>query len=317
MKKTFLLFGAQGMLGAEMFNTSLERDDIELIPYSRFNIDIKDEVAVQEGIDMVMKKIEISGVINTAAYTNVDKCETQFEKTSSEAWNVNALAPGYIANACKKHDIPLFHFSTDYVFAGETDQKFIESSDPNPINEYGRGKLVGETAVLEYEKGYIFRTAWLAGEYGQSFVNKMVHMLKTIPKIKIITNEFGNPSFCTDITESCFSFVLQEKLPKERIFHMVNEGSASRKELVMEIKNFLELSGEIIPVKSFELPAPRPISSILTNTLLPALPDWKTGLHNLLEKEKKKLDKKRVIEVKKQRAKDLYRAQQAKLREKK
>lgn len=321
MTKTFLLFGAQGMLGAQIFNDSMDRNDIEIIPFSRFNVDVNNEEAVQKAVE----KFDIDGVINTTAYTQVDKCEKDEElssvhqknKTHYECWKVNESAVENIVNACKKQKIPLFHFSTDYVFSGETDQKFTEDSVPNPINEYGKSKLAGEKKVLEYENGYVLRTAWLAGAYGQHFVNKMVHLSKTVKSIKIVANEMGSPSFCADVSQSLFDCILQEKLPKEKIFHLVNEGVATRKELLEEIQNFLELSTEIIPVKTFELPAPRPISSILINSKLPKLPHWKTGLHQLLKREKEKLDKKRAVEAKKLKAKEKYRAQQEKLREEK
>lgn len=303
--------GAQGMLGAEIFHASLERDDIEIIPYARFNADIRNEEAVMEAV----QKFDIDGVINTAAYTNVDKCED--ERWSDDAWEINAKAPEYIASACREKDIPFYHFSTDYVFSGETNQAFSEDASVNPINAYGAMKAEGEKAVLAYDKGYVLRTAWLSGEYGQSFVNKIVHFSKTLPSIKLITNEWGSPSFCEDVTASLFDLILSDVPPAGNIFHLVNEGNASREELVAEIQDFLEMKTEIVPVKTFGLPAPRPVSSILKNTKLPPLPSWQDGLHRLLAVEKRKLDEKRIVKNKKEKAKEKYRAQQEVLKKEK
>ena len=117
------------------------------------------------------------------------------------------------------------------------------------------------------------------------------------------------------MTESLFSMLVSETPYTPGVYHLVNEGSASRKELVDEIQSFLELKTEMVSVKTFDLPAPRPISSILRNTKLPPLPTWQDGLHRLLAKEKRKLDEKRGVDAKKQNAKDKYRAQQDALRE--
>ncbi len=322
--KKILLLGAQGMLGSEIFNISLERDDIEIVPYSRFNVDLTKEEEIVDKIVSVLEDKNIDSVINATAYTVVDKCEEGRGEELSMA--INAVAPKYIAEACRQKNVPLYHFSTDYVFSGDTNQSFDENDDTDgfsPINKYGMHKLFGEKEILKYEKGFVLRTAWLAGPYGQNFVNKMVHLMKNVKNINVLKNEWGSPSFTQDVAESVINIAKSDNLPKNKILHIVNErgeefkGGVSRIEFVKEIKNYLGFETTITPVKTFETIAKRPMSTALNNTFAEKLPDWKTGLHNFLAKEKEKIEKKRAVELKKQKAADKYRAQQEKLREEK
>lgn len=295
MKKKFLLFGAQGMLGAEIFHSSEEHPEIEVIPFSRFNAD----VTVPEQVFDAVNKFEIDGVINATAFTAVDKCED--ERWEQMAYEVNALGPKYLTEACRKKNIPLYHFSTDYVFSGMKGDLFDERSPKNPINAYGKMKSEGEDFVLEYENGYVLRTSWLSGEYGPNFVHQMVHFSKTRKSIDVV-EEYGSPSFCEDVVQALFQFVLNDEKPKENIFHLANEGECSRRELVQEIQSFLQLHTEIHDRDDFGLLANRPVSSVLKNTLLPLLPSWKDGLHRFLKGELEKLEKAREVTRKKNRS---------------
>ncbi len=319
--KKILLLGAQGMLGAEIFNISLERDDIEIVPFSRFNVDLTKEEEIVEKIVTVLTEKNIDAVINTSAYTIVDKCEEGRGEELSMA--INAVAPKYIVEACKTENVPLFHFSTDYVFSGDTNQSFNENDDTEKfpaVNKYGMHKLFGEKEVLKYDKGFVLRTAWLAGPYGQNFVNKMVHLMKNVPELKIVKNEWGSPSFTQDVAESVIKLSISDELPKNKILHVVNErgeeykGGVSRIDFVEEIKNYLGFETKIIPVKTFETIAKRPLSTALNNNVIEKLPDWKDGLHVFLAKEKEKIEKKRKVALKKQKAADKYNAQQEQLR---
>ncbi|HIQ57136.1 TPA: NAD(P)-dependent oxidoreductase [Candidatus Gracilibacteria bacterium] len=320
--KKILLLGAQGMLGSEIFNMSLEMDTIEIVPFSRFNLDLTKEEEIVEKIQTVLVNQNIDLVINASAYTIVDKCEEGRGEELSLA--INAVAPKYIVEACSSKKIPLFHFSTDYVFSGDTNQSFDENDDTekfSPVNKYGMHKLFGEKEVLQYEKGFVLRTSWLAGQYGQNFVNKIVHLMKNVPDIKIIKNEWGNPSFTPDVAESVLKLAIEKELPKNKILHIVNErgedhkGGVSRLEFVEEIKNYLGFETTITPVKRFETLAERPLSTALNNNLIEKLPHWKIGLHNFLEKEKEKIEKNRKVTLKKEKAAEKYRAQQKQQKE--
>ncbi len=320
MKKVLLL-GGQGMLGSEIFTQSLEMDTVDVIPFSRFNLDLTKETEIVKKLQKFIDDNSIDVVINASAYTVVDKCEEG--RGEEQSFAINAVAPKYIVEACKEKNIPLFHFSTDYVFSGDTNQSFNENDDPDifpPINMYGKHKLQGEKEVLQYEKGFVLRTAWLSGQFGHNFVNKIVHLLKTAPQIKVVKNEWGSPSFTTDVASHVLRLVTADTLPENSIFHVVNErgdeykGGVSRVEFVEEIRNFLGFDTPIIPVKTFNFVAKRPISSVLNNNYGEKLPDWKTALHALLAKEKEKIEKKRQIAYKKEQAREKYRAQQEQLR---
>lgn len=296
--KKILLLGAQGMLGAEIFHESLKYNNLEIIPFARFNLDITNEDKVLETI----KNLDIDTVINTIAFTMVDRCEEEkYKKISNE---VNNLSLEYLVKACKEKNIPIYHFSTDYVFSGENNQTFKEKDKYSPINEYGRQKMNGEKIVLKYDKGFVLRTAWLVGEYGANFVTKIVHLLKNNENLSIIKNEYGSPSFCLDVSKSLLNLISKEELPKEKILHMVNEGFVSRVDFVKEIQNYLDIKTKIKPVKSLNLLAKRPISSALKNSYLPSLGSWKDGLHKFLANEKRKLEEKRLIEEKKRKGQE-------------
>ncbi len=319
--KKILLLGAQGMLGSEIFNISLDREDFEIVPFSRFNLDLTKEEEIIEKLTAVIAEKNIDAVVNASAYTVVDKCESG--KGEELSFAINAVAPRYITQACSEQNIPLFHFSTDYVFSGDTNQSFCENDDTEkfpPMNKYGMHKLFGEKEVLQYDKGFVLRTSWLAGQYGQNFVNKMVHLMKNVSEIKIVKNEWGSPSFTHDVAESVIKIMISDTLPKNKILHIVNErsgeykGGVSRLAFVEEIKEYLGFETRITPVKTFDTVAKRPISTALNNTMAEKLPDWKDGLHVFLAKEKEKIEKKRAVEKKKQKAAEIYRAQQEKLR---
>lgn len=308
MKQKILLFGAQGMLGAEIFNIFSEDSRVEIIPLSRFNCDITQKDAVEESITTFSPDV----VINAAAYTNVDKCED--EKWEDIAFAVNALAPDYIASICSQKNIPFYHFSTDYVFSGEKDEIFLESSVPNPINAYGVMKYEGEKNALQYPQTKICRVSWLSGDCGPNFVHKIVHFSKTRPTVSIV-EEYGTPCFVTPVAQQLLELIFTET--EEKIFHLVSEGSASRMELVQEIQKFLDIPTErnLVLSEYFDLLARRPLSSILHNTLLPPQKSWQENLHDFLSLEKEKLDKKRLVQAKKDAAKSKYQAIRAKERE--
>jgi dTDP-4-dehydrorhamnose reductase len=295
--KKILLLGAQGMLGAEIFHESLKENNLEIIPFSRFNLDITNKNKVLDTI----KNLDIDLIINSAAFTMVDKCEEEKHKEISNI--VNNLSLEYLVEVCRDKKIPIYHFSTDYVFNGENNKVFCEKDKTCPINEYGRQKDAGEKIILNYDKGFVLRTSWLVGEYGPNFVSKIVHILKNNRNLSIIKNEYGSPSFCLDVAKSLLNLLNKEE-PKEKIFHMVNDGFVSRIEFVKEIQNYLGIKTEINPVKSIDLLAKRPISSALKNTYLPSLGSWKEGLYKFLEDEKRKIEEKRIIEDKKRKGQE-------------
>ncbi len=285
---TIVLFGGQGMLGSELFEVlSEEFPTSQIIPLARFNGDITNPQWIEDTLDAFDPNI----VINASAFTSVDKAENPDFTEELEEVNVNA--PEYMAKWCNNHNATFFHISTDYVFAGRYEESFSENDKPNPINEYGKSKAKGEQKVLKYKNSTVLRTAWLTGEGGNNFVHQMVHLSKNEQSISVIKNEWGSPSFAKDVATTIASLCKTPETHRGKIYHIVNEGIASRKEIVEEIQKFLELSTEIVEVEEFPLPAKRPECSVLKNTLLPPLPHWRDALHRFLQPDLEKLEERR------------------------
>lgn len=286
MKKKIVLFGAQGMLGSEFFNYAIDHSlPYTIIPLARFHADLRDS----ESIVAALKTHSPDIVINMAAFTNVDSAEEEWNK--KEVFSINTLAPETMAMWCAKQSIPFFHISTDYVFAGNSESDiFSEDATPCPINYYGETKFEAEQKILSYETSYVVRTSWLVGD-GHHFVGQIVHLLKNEPQIQIIHPQIGSLTFISDFIPVFFEYI--KNVPTTKIVHIINEGVVSRLEIVREIQSFLETNVEIIPISSDNRLAKRPLSSALTNTLLPKLPEWRHSLHRFLLPEKEKLDAKR------------------------
>ena len=164
-----LLLGSSGQLGYEAHRTLFCYGDLIAVDYPEIDFTKPDEVV------RLIKKIKPDLIYNAVAYTDVDKAEQEPEK----AMLVNSHTPGEIANYCKKNNVPLIHFSTDYVFDGDKNTLYTEEDIPNPINVYGKTKLDGEFAIIESGCDYlIFRTSWVYSMRAGGFVNKVIQWAK-------------------------------------------------------------------------------------------------------------------------------------------
>ncbi len=286
--QNIILFGSQGMLGAELFETLIEKfPNNNIIPLARFNGDIADS----EWIKKTLTKHAANIVINTSAFTLVDKAEE--EEFQDELFDVNANAPEYMAKWCAENNATFFHISTDFVFSGKKGEIFEENNQRNPINTYGKSKAKGEELSLAFPNTCIVRTAWLTGKHGHNFVHQMAHLLKNEETVEVIENQWGSPSFALDVSNAIAELCNAPQTHRGKTYHVVNEGVASRQEITEEIKSFLELSADIITTDDFPLPAQRPECSALKNTILPPLRNWKEALHEFLQPELEKLEEKR------------------------
>ncbi|MEK6766581.1 MAG: dTDP-4-dehydrorhamnose reductase [Planctomycetota bacterium] len=257
-----LITGSHGMLGTDIVNLLREKmsspthnDDLEVIeaPHEKLDITLEDEVS-----DFISRhKPDI--IINCAAFTNVDKCETEREI----AFKVNALGPKYIAAAAKECGARVIHISTDFVFDGNSDRPYIEEDQTNPLSEYGRTKLEGERNIQNHCNAFlIVRTSWLFGHNGTNFVEKMLELAGHNKELSIVTDETGSPTYTADLAGALWTLIKQEC---EGIFHVANEGSCSRYEWA---KNIFETRGyniNIHPIKSsqYKRPAKVPLNSTL------------------------------------------------------
>lgn len=249
-----LITGANGMLGSDLKEVLKSH---ELILTGSKDLDITDQNKVFQFISENSPDI----VINAAAYTAVDNCETHY----NDAYAVNALGPKYLAISCKNMNIPLIHISTDYVFEGSKKSPLVEEDKIGPKTVYGKTKLEGEKFIQENCKKYfIIRTAWLFGINGKNFVQTMLNLSKNQKEIRVVNDQVGSPTFSYDLAISIKELLNSDKYG---IYHLTNKGECSWYEFAKKIFELSKIDIKVIPVSSEEYPrpAPRPHYSVLSN----------------------------------------------------
>lgn len=257
-----MILGASGMLGSDLckvFPNALKLTHREL--------DITDRELVIRTI--IENKSDV--VINAAAYTKVDQAEDE-EKL---ACAINGYAPGYIAEGCSKIGAKLIHYSTDYVFDGSKPEYF-ESDSTNPINAYGRSKLLGEQEIAKHTDNFmIIRTSWLFGKHGKNFVDTMLRLSQQMEKVKVVNDQFGRPTSTADLALKTVEIMNMEP----GIYHITNDGTCSWYEFASAIiLNVMPCTSSEYPVK-----AKRPRYSILENTKTSKLRTWNSSLKEYLQ----------------------------------
>ncbi|RMF54314.1 dTDP-4-dehydrorhamnose reductase [Candidatus Woesearchaeota archaeon] len=275
--RKILVLGASGMLGNDLMKAFA---DLNLTGWSSKNIDITNEKQVNERLS----KLNPGIVINAAAYTDVDGCETNKEA----AMKINGKAVGYIAKACKKTNSILVHISTDYVFDGNKQDGYKEDDDPNPINVYGASKLLGEQSLIKnMNKYYLVRTSWLFGVNGKNFVETILRLAGEKNEINVVDDQFGSPTYTLDLANEIRKLIESEK--DFGIYHVTNSGHCSWYEFAKEIVKLSCNNCKInpIPTEKYPLPAKRPKCSILLNTKLnTGMRHWKDALKDYMEVRK-------------------------------
>lgn len=264
-----LILGANGMLGRAL--TKVFAGD-EVTTWDRLQLDITDEVAVAERITL----LEPDLVVNAAAFTDVEEAES----ASDDADAVNGYAVGNLAVTCAEQEIPLLHVSTDYVFDGTKTQGYEETDEPvNPVNAYGRSKLLGETLLKDAGKDYwLVRTAWLYGPGGKHFVDKILEAADRETAIRVVADQHGNPSYTADVAAAIGELV-RDRAPFGT-YHLVNSGVATRAEVAEAVLSFAGKRTLVERITSRALPksAARPAWSVLRNTKRPPLRTWREAL---------------------------------------
>jgi dTDP-4-dehydrorhamnose reductase len=184
---SWLVTGAGGMLGKDLVRVLADYPGVRVTALSRTELDITDHDAVAKAVD----GHEL--VINAAAWTDVDRAEAE----EDAATQVNGHAVVGLARACAEFGSRLLHVSTDYVFPGDADHPYAEDDPTNPVNAYGRGKLVGEQAVRRYlpDGGYLVRTAWLYGEHGRNFIATMLRLAAQRDTVEVVDDQRGQPTW--------------------------------------------------------------------------------------------------------------------------
>ncbi len=268
-----LILGRKGMLGREL--AEIFKVGHELVLWDREQIDITKREEVSRKIGGLAPDV----VINAAAYTAVDKAESEKDL----AYKVNGCAVGFLATICKQTNALFVHFGTDYVFGGESHNGYKENHPYKPINMYGKSKALGEKMILDIEpQYYLIRTSWLFGKSGKNFVETMLKLAADGKNIKVVNDQFGSPTYAKDLAKEVRKLV-ESKNPYG-IYHITNSGFCSWYEFAAKIFEFSGLKPDVRPVKSEEFitPAKRPTYSMLVNTKLPPMRPWEEALKDYL-----------------------------------
>lgn len=258
-----LVTGANGQLGNCVRKAAADSKD-NYIFTDVAELDITDADAVAN----MVRENDIDVVVNCAAYTNVDKAESD----EAFAEMLNAKAVENLARAVKANGGTLIHISTDYVFGGSHGNTPRTEEEPvNPTGVYGITKLHGEQAVAASGcKALIFRTAWLYSEYGKNFVKTMLNLISTKPELKVVFDQVGTPTYAQDLADAVFGIIESRNFEgNEGIYHYSNEGVCSWYDFT---KMIAEIAGnmccDVQPCHSDEFPSPvvRPSYSVLDKT---------------------------------------------------
>jgi dTDP-4-dehydrorhamnose reductase len=279
-----LVSGKNGQLGRELQNFATSNQNFQFIFFDRNELNIADEQSTKNTFD----KLSPSFFINCAAYTAVDKAETEKEF----AHKINAEAVGNIAKQCAQFNTKLIHISTDYVFDGKTKQPYKEDDATNAINYYGYTKLKGEELALKNNLDtIIIRTSWVYSEYGNNFVKTMLRLMHERKEINVVNDQFGSPTYAKDLAEAIVEIVSSERVAVngQQIFHFSNDGIISWYDFAVAIKEIKQLDCAVnpIPTSSYPTPAKRPVYSGLDKTKIVStfnieLKNWKESLQQCL-----------------------------------
>lgn len=279
-----LVTGITGQLGYDVAK-ELERRGEDFIGTTRKEIDLSDP----EGAKNFILEKKPSTVIHCAAYTAVDKAESEAEL----ALTVNGLATRKIAEGCRDVGAKMLYVSTDYVFGGDGDTPYEISDEKNPQNIYGKSKLLGEDSVIALLRNYfIVRISWVFGSNGKNFVKTMLNFDKRRKKISVVDDQIGSPTYTADLAPLLVDMVQSDRYG---IYHATNEGFCSWAEFAEEIfkQAGYKIAVEKIPTSDYPTPAKRPFNSRLSKKSLDEanfnrLPTWQDAVSRFLADFKKK-----------------------------
>lgn len=259
MGYSVLVTGANGQLGYDVVK-ELQKQNIECYGAIRKDFDLVDFEATEKFIVNYMPDV----VIHCAAYTAVDKAEDE----QGLCYLVNASATENVAESCKKINAKMLYVSTDYVFDG-TKEGFYEVDDtPNPINVYGKTKLLGEQVVQRIlDKYFIVRISWVFGEHGNNFVKTMLKLGKNRKELNVVADQYGSPTYTADLSSLLVEMI---KTDKYGIYHATNEGVCTWAEFAEEIFKIAKLDVKVNHITTAEYPtrAKRPMNSRLSKKTL-------------------------------------------------
>jgi len=277
-----LVIGSDGQLGLEFQKISSSFDSLSWIFSTIKTLDL----LRLDTIISFLNEINPSVIINCAAYTSVDKAETE----SKLADIINYKAVDIISKWTSANNVKLIHISTDYVFNGLSKIPLSENSNTNPISVYGSSKLKGEQVCLKNDiNSIIIRTSWLYSSFGKNFVKTMIDLMKKNSSVKVVNDQIGSPTYTYDLVKVILKIIMNYK-NKSGLFHYSNEGEITWFQFARSIKELYNLDCKIIGVssKEFKTLAKRPKYSLLNKSKIKTtfnlkIPDYKQSLKNCIE----------------------------------
>ena len=263
--KKIIVTGCNGQLGRAVNEFYKDAADLGFVNTDVAELDITDIDAVMR----LAREVKPYAIINCAAHTGVDACETQYEK----AFAINAIGPRNLAIAARETGAKLVHISTDYVFDGKKTSPYVETDPTNPQGAYGSTKLAGEQFVKQFaDRWFILRTAWLYGD-GKNFVRTMLRLSQTNEKVRVVGDQFGSPTSAAELARAVHTLLFSENYG---VFHATCEGSCSWAEFTKEIFRLAGKDTEVeaITTEEYGAPAPRPAYSVLDNRMFRLTTDF-------------------------------------------
>jgi len=287
MKMRLLITGSKGQLGSEINELSHAYSAFEFFFTGREELDICNKNAVESFVD----KNKIDVIINCAAYTAVDKAESEPELAKM----INHIAVQNLAEIAKEKAVKLIHISTDYVFDGKGYKPYAVDHPNSPVNTYGRTKLAGEITMknINPANSLIIRTSWVYSSFGNNFVKTMLRLGEEKGDLNVICDQVGAPTYARDLAEFILQRAVFAEIEKVETYHFTNEGVCSWYDFAREImiQAGLDCVVHPIPTTAYPTPAQRPYYSLMDKNKIKdefnyKIPFWKESLQDCIHKLK-------------------------------
>jgi dTDP-4-dehydrorhamnose reductase len=283
MSNKILVTGSNGQLGNELRDLASSFPQFQFVFTDIGELSITDSAAVAN----TFREHQPAYLINCAAYTAVDKAESETELNNQ----INGMAVGILASASKQTGTKFIHISTDYVFSGNAFQPLKEDDRVDPVNAYGESKLIGEQlAVQNNSETIIIRTSWVYSYYGNNFVKTMIRLMNEKESIGVVKDQIGSPTYAADLARAIMQIISSGKWVPG-IYNFSNEGVISWFDFANEIKKQMNSSCVVnaLSTEQFPTPAKRPKYSVLDKTKIQQvfsiqLRDWKESLRECVNK---------------------------------
>lgn len=257
-----LVTGSSGQLGQSLQFIADRFPEIQFYFFSSSELNITDK----ENCKSIFSKLKPDYCINTAAYTAVDKAETESEK----AYLINVIGTKNLAEVCKDFSTVLLHVSTDFIFDGNKKTPYTEEDIPNPTGVYGQTKLDGEKAIQEtFDNYFIIRTSWVYSQFGNNFMKTMLRLASERHLLSVVNDQIGTPTNAVDLAETIIKIIKKSEISNQKtffgIYNFSNEGQCSWYDFAKKIFeiNKIEIDLQPIPTSSYPTPAQRPAYSVL------------------------------------------------------